>query len=189
MNYGNYRDQSVALSLALVNSRPVVGRWPEELSDLESLRRWLSHDGLDELVRDDLTEKDLAELRDVRDRLVPFFLAEDDAAAAEVLNRLVAETGAEPRVTNHDGGWHVHYGSPAKSSWARHMGAIAALGLTTILCEAGRDRLGTCADDDCDSFFVDASKNVSRRFCSDRCATRSGVAAYRARARSGKQRH
>ena len=185
MNYGDYKDQSVALALWLVNSRP-VGRWPEELPDLESLRRWLAHSRLEGLVPGGPTDRDVVELRAVRDRIVPFFLTDDEDEAAAVVNGLIADTGAEPRVTNHDGAWHVHYDSE-EESWSRRMGAIAAMGLATILCEAGLDRLGTCADDDCDSFFVDASKNASRRFCSDRCATRSGVAAYRARARARKE--
>jgi len=49
--------------------------------------------------------------------------------------------------------------------------------------DAGWTRLGLCAAEDCQDVFVDTSRNSSRRFCSETCASRAGVAAYRSRQR------
>ncbi|WP_406158461.1 CGNR zinc finger domain-containing protein [Streptomyces canus] len=42
--------------------------------------------------------------------------------------------------------------------------------------------LGRCAAAGCEDYFVDQSRNRTRRFCSHACASRTTVAAYRARA-------
>ena len=46
------------------------------------------------------------------------------------------------------------------------------------------DRLGVCADPECDDVIVDLSKNRSRRYCEGGCGNRAAVAAYRQRRRS-----
>jgi predicted RNA-binding Zn ribbon-like protein len=61
--------------------------------------------------------------------------------------------------------------------------AIAAMGLAFHLTEYGVDRLGLCEAAPCRNAYLDTSTNRSRRYCSDRCATRANVAAYRARKR------
>ena len=45
----------------------------------------------------------------------------------------------------------------------------------------GWQRLGVCSAEGCDDVYVDTSRNASRRYCSNTCASRSTVAAYRAR--------
>jgi predicted RNA-binding Zn ribbon-like protein len=52
------------------------------------------------------------------------------------------------------------------------------------LLDLGADRFGTCADPRCGGVFIDTSRNRSRRYCSDRCASRANVAAHRERQRS-----
>jgi hypothetical protein len=52
------------------------------------------------------------------------------------------------------------------------------------LCEHGSSRFGICADERCGNVYLDTSSNCCRRFCSERCATRSHVAAHRARKRA-----
>ncbi|MGW7722842.1 CGNR zinc finger domain-containing protein [Streptomyces canus] len=42
--------------------------------------------------------------------------------------------------------------------------------------------LGRCATAGCENHFVDQSRNRTRRFCSHAWASRTTVAAYRARA-------
>jgi predicted RNA-binding Zn ribbon-like protein len=41
--------------------------------------------------------------------------------------------------------------------------------------------LGRCAAAGCGNYFVDQSRNRTRRFCGNACASRTTVAAYRAR--------
>ena len=43
------------------------------------------------------------------------------------------------------------------------------------------ERIGVCSAEGCDNVYVDTSRNASRRYCSNTCASRSTVAAYRAR--------
>jgi predicted RNA-binding Zn ribbon-like protein len=62
--------------------------------------------------------------------------------------------------------------------------AGAVWGLAVWLCESGSDRFGVCADERCGNVYLDTSSNCCRRFCSERCATRSHVAAHRARKRA-----
>ena len=59
--------------------------------------------------------------------------------------------------------------------------AGAVWGLSVWLCEYGSARFGVCADERCGNVYLDTSSNNCRRFCSERCATRSHVAAHRAR--------
>jgi predicted RNA-binding Zn ribbon-like protein len=57
------------------------------------------------------------------------------------------------------------------------------MGLAMHLTAHGADRLGICQAAPCRNAYLDTSTNRSRRYCSDRCATRANVAAYRARKR------
>jgi predicted RNA-binding Zn ribbon-like protein len=61
--------------------------------------------------------------------------------------------------------------------------AGASMGLAVHLTQHGVDRLGICQAAPCRNAYLDTSTNRSRRYCSDRCATRANVAAYRARKR------
>jgi predicted RNA-binding Zn ribbon-like protein len=59
------------------------------------------------------------------------------------------------------------------------------MGLTMAFLDLGRARLGACDDPRCRGVFLDTSRNRSRRYCSDRCASRANVAALRRRQRDG----
>jgi predicted RNA-binding Zn ribbon-like protein len=61
--------------------------------------------------------------------------------------------------------------------------AGAAMGLAVRLADLGIDRFGVCQATPCQGAFVDTSVNRTRRYCSDRCASRANVTAYRARKR------
>jgi predicted RNA-binding Zn ribbon-like protein len=50
-----------------------------------------------------------------------------------------------------------------------------------VVVQHGWQRLGVCSAEGCDDVYVDTSRNASRRYCSNTCASRSTVAAYRAR--------
>jgi predicted RNA-binding Zn ribbon-like protein len=57
------------------------------------------------------------------------------------------------------------------------------MGLAVRLTELGLGRFGVCQAAPCAGVFVDTSVNRTRRYCSDRCASRANVIAYRARKR------
>lgn len=150
-----------------------------------------SVDGLRSLVADrehlnhGITRSDLDALRMVRDEFRRFFVACSEGngvAAAERLNELLIQFPVHPQLSGHDGQpWHVHY--TESGSMSDKYAAGAAMGLAVRLAELGLERFGVCQAVPCTGVFVDTSVNRSRRYCSDRCASRANVVAYRARKR------
>ena len=138
-----------------------------------------------------VTEADVARLRAVRTRLRAVFVAADEGdetRAVDLLNALLTEFPATPRISGHERGadgrprWHMHLAEQPVTASAGYA-ATACLGLAFHLTEFGVDRLGICRAAPCRNAYLDTSTNRSRRYCSDRCATRANVAAYRARKR------
>ena len=106
----------------------------------------------------------------------------DDEAAIEMLNALLAETGAIPQIVAHDGrGPHIHVSRPA-APLADRIAAHLAMGLAELVVAGESSRVRSCASPTCQDVFVDLSRNRSRRYCDSRtCGNRLHVAAYRAR--------
>ena len=90
-----------------------------------------------------------------------------------------------PSLTAHDGaGLHIHW-TPITAAFDEQVIADILMALAQEICDHGTERFGTCAAVDCDHLFYDATRNGSRRFCSDpRCASRTHTADHRARRRS-----
>ncbi|MDJ1135530.1 CGNR zinc finger domain-containing protein [Streptomyces iconiensis] len=138
------------------------------------------------------TEADVTRLRGVRTRLRAVFsaAAEGDAVrAVDLLNSLLMEFPTSPQISGHevldDAGrprWHMHLAEHPANATAGYA-ATACMGLAFHLTDLGVDRLGVCQATPCRNAYLDTSTNRSRRYCSDRCATRANVAAYRARKR------
>ena len=172
--------RSLSLAVDLVNSR-LDGE--ESLADLAALRSFLDeHDvsGSRALAGDDLEE-----VHALRPRLRAVWTARDMRTAAGVVNGLVAEAGALPQLTDHDGwAWHLHWTAPSARLSSR-LAADAGMGLAEVLRDDGAERLRLCAAADCEAVFVDLSRNRSRRYCdTGNCGNRAHVAAYRARLRA-----
>jgi hypothetical protein len=85
-------------------------------------------------------------------------------------------------VSGHDGEGqpHLHFARDAEepASW---LGRSCAAALAHVICGDPEVAVGRCQAAGCARFYVDDSRNRSRRFCSSTCASRSTVAAYRAR--------
>ncbi|MCM2388031.1 CGNR zinc finger domain-containing protein [Streptomyces albipurpureus] len=138
------------------------------------------------------TDADVTRFRSVRGRLRAVFTAADagdEAQAVDLLNSLLLEFPVSPQISGHDfrdedgrPKWHMHLAEHSSNATAGYA-AIAAMGLAVHLTEYGVDRLGLCEAAPCRNAYLDTSTNRSRRYCSDRCATRANVAAYRARKR------
>jgi predicted RNA-binding Zn ribbon-like protein len=128
---------------------------------------------------------DLARLRALRARLDAAAVAcesGDDAAAIEMLNALLAQTGAIPQIVAHDGrGPHIHVSRPT-APLSDRIAAHLAMGLAELVVAGESQRVRSCASPTCRDVFVDLSRNRSRRYCDSRtCGNRLHVAAYRAR--------
>ena len=135
-------------------------------------------------------ESGLDELRDARPRLRRVFeLAATGRAdrATDALNKLLCDFPVSATISGHTSGdWHLHLTDETQGpapSLARSYVTGAAFGLAYTIAERGPERLGLCDALPCRAVFVDTTTNSSRRYCSDRCATRANVAAYRARKR------
>ncbi|MFT4030458.1 MAG: CGNR zinc finger domain-containing protein [Protaetiibacter sp.] len=131
--------------------------------------------------RIDHDERELREVREVRDQVRAIWGSEEEPVVAWV-NDTLAEARAVPRLVDHDGlGWHIH-ATGNDSPLAERILVEAAMSLVDVIRAGRLDRLRDCEADDCAGVFVDLSKNGSKRFCSTRCGNRMAVRAYRARA-------
>ncbi len=103
-------------------------------------------------------------------------------AAVEMINALLAKTGAIPQIVAHDGrGPHIHASRP-DALMADRIAAHIAMGLAGLVVAGQSGRLRSCASPACRDIFLDLSRNSSRRYCDSRtCGNRLHVAAYRAR--------
>ena len=154
------------------------------LDDLDDLKRLF---GSEYWMQDEATERNIAMLRRAQKKLREVFAlgtGHHDAEAVAALNALLEANPVQPRISGHDASdWHMHVTSRGSSVSAEYL-AGAVWGLAVWLCEYGSARFGVCADERCGNVYLDTSSNCCRRFCSERCATRSHVAAHRARKRA-----
>jgi predicted RNA-binding Zn ribbon-like protein len=173
-------------AVRLVNSEE-PGRGKDVLTSVEAI-----HDlfGGNQGAARRATDADVTRFRGVRARLRAVFEAADagsETLAVDLLNSLLLEFPVSPQISGHDYRddegrplWHMHLADHPSNATAG-FAAIAAMGLAFHLTEYGVDRLGLCEAPPCRNAYLDTSTNRSRRYCSDRCATRANVAAYRAR--------
>jgi len=166
-------------------ARTAVDLVNADIGTLDGVRALFSEDQT--WMRNEVAEKDVTVLRRAQRRLREVFelgTTGRDAEAVTELNSLLETFPVQPRISGHDASdWHMHVTSRGSSVSAEYL-AGAVWGLSVWLCEYGSARFGICADERCGNVYLDTSSNNCRRFCSERCATRSHVAAHRARKRA-----
>ena len=171
MDFLRYAESAAALLNADVTDVPAL---TEHLGG----RTWL-HDQVD--------DRDCAALVGFQAELRPVFVASgagDVATVIRDLNALMERHPVTPMISDHDlEHLHLHVASRSASVSELLMGE-ALLGLATLVCDLGPTRLGVCAAAECERVYVDTSPSGTRRYCSDRCSSRTNVAAYRARQRA-----
>lgn len=183
MNYDHYSDPSVAVAVDLINdfgAAPLAaaGHRDEPLADLVAFLR--DHD----LDATGVEADDAGRAQHIADRLHEVFTATEPRRAVAVVNAALSEAGALPQVSGHDDlDWHMHYHA-ADAAPLDRLAVVAAMGLATVLCTGGTQRLGRCDGIECRDVYVDTSRNNRRRFCSDGCANWAHVTAHRARRRA-----
>jgi predicted RNA-binding Zn ribbon-like protein len=182
------------LAVRLVNTEAPL-RGGDTLTSVDAVRELL---GPGTHAASRAVEADVPRLRTVRTRLRGVFEAADEGdevRAVDLLNALMLEFPVSPQISGHDTldgetgrpDWHMHLADQAANATAGYS-ATACMGLAFQLTTLGVDRLGVCEAAPCRNAYVDTSTNRSRRYCSDRCATRANVAAYRARKRLESER-
>ncbi len=107
-----------------------------------------------------------------------------EQASARISEELT-ELPITPSIVDHDdAGPHIHW-TPATARFDDQVLADIFMALAAEVCDNGTIRFGVCGADDCEHIFYDATRNRSRRFCSDpRCASRTHTADHRKRKRS-----
>jgi predicted RNA-binding Zn ribbon-like protein len=171
------------MAVALVNTDEREVRGDDHLVSLVDLQTFLD-DWRDLWAGDSRppAEADVERVARLRGRLRAVFEAEDDAHAVEILNLILVDNHAVPRVSLHGGSPHLHF-EPSGDAFSRWLAVVTGMGLATVLVDQGLARFGVCAAVDCQDVFLDTSRNRSRRHCSTTCSTREAVAAHRRRQR------
>lgn len=180
MEFTHYTGEPVRLALELVNTYGSTSS-TDGLTAVQHLQALADRFQLDRKV----TPQDLEVTRRVRTSLRSVFAATELNTAMGLLNDLLTEFTTAPRLVDDpsDQGLHIHF-EPSKLAVGPWLGAITAVGMAFMLADEGLDRLGLCASTSCQRGFLDISKNRQKRFCSERCAHRESVAAYRDRLRT-----
>ncbi|MEQ3551019.1 CGNR zinc finger domain-containing protein [Pseudonocardia nematodicida] len=123
---------------------------------------------------------DLVAVRGLLERWTAVVDAGSAAERARLLNALLAEGAGPPRLTDHDGVWHLHHRDDGLGL-AGVLHALIPMGTATHLTTRGMDRLGRCAAAGCTRIFADVSRNGRQRYCSARCGNTDAVRRHRGR--------
>lgn len=175
MNSSGYRSDGVTLAVAVVNA--VVDPEVDEAAALdEALRQYGAFSV-------PLSGRDRAGLRQWAHHLHAVFDSDDAPTAANLLNQLLDVVPTHAYIDSREGrGLYVNF-APPEASPLQRVQASTVMGLSLLICDYGMTRLGVCRAGGCECVYVDVSRNAQRRFCSESCANRTNVAAFRARAR------
>lgn len=170
MHLNPYGEDPVRLAVALATDRP---RNPEDL---------VARSVAEGVVVDRLpTADDVAEVDRFLDDWLEVVDAGTEQLRADRLNRLLAESSAYPRLTDHIGdGWHLHY-RDADLPLAAVLRALISVGTALHLTGRGMDRLHRCALTECVRPFGDFSRGGRQRYCGSTCANRDAVRRHRTR--------
>jgi predicted RNA-binding Zn ribbon-like protein len=176
MDYDTYGSTAVELAIDLANADAQVPGWVEAF--LDSHGEWFTEGTVTELSpqQQEAVARTSALVRDVA-------VAQSEPEVMDRLNALLALASPRPYATTHDGELHLHYARP-DAEVVEQLTTTVAMGLSQVVVQHGWRRLGVCSAEGCGHVYVDTSRNASRRYCSNTCASRSTVAAYRARQRT-----
>lgn len=176
MQFGHDTWLALQAAVALVNSAEP----PETLSTVAELDAF--YERFDYTGRHERDRAELEEVRALRPRLRELLTADRDRAV-EIVNAMLAETEAVPRLVRHGStDWHLH-ATPPDASYAVRIMVETAMAMSDVIRADEMSRFSVCADADCAAVVLDLSRNRSRRYCSTTCGNRNAVAAYRARNR------
>ena len=176
MVFAHDTELSLRAAVALVNSAEP----PDTLTSVAELDAYFTRFGY--TGRHERDEAELDAVRRIRPRLRTLLTAERDEAV-EMVNRLLADERAVPRLVRHAGfDWHLHAVDP-EAGLGERIAVETAMAMIDVIRTDEMSRLGVCAQDDCEGIVLDLSRNRSKIFCDSTCSNRAAVAAYRARQR------
>lgn len=176
MDYDTYGSNAVELAIDLANCDRAEASWVAAFLDAHN--EWFT-----EGTTLTLNGPEVAAVEEIAELVRAVALADSEAAVKDRLNALLAPASPKPYATDHDGQLHLHYARPDAGA-LEQLTTTVAMGLSQVVVQHGWRRLGVCSAEGCGNVYVDTSRNASRRYCSNTCASRSTVAAYRARQRA-----
>ncbi|PUA80334.1 CGNR zinc finger domain-containing protein [Nocardioides currus] len=151
---------------------------PDTLTTVQALSEFYAEHEYSGGHRQDATE--LEAVRSVRGALRELLEADRDTAVT-LVNSILAEATAVPRLVRHDRlDWHIH-AIDDEAPLAERVMVETAMAMIDVIRADELNRLDVCAADECNGLVLDLSRNRSRRYCSTACGNREAVAAYRAR--------
>lgn len=168
---------SLAAAAWIANSaaEPDALRTPEDLAGLLADHAYTG--------RFDGDQREVDAVRAIRQQLRELLLVEREIAH-ELINPLLLRFNAVPQLAKHEPrDWHYHAVDPQAPLSQRILVETAMAMAATVIADE-TSRIGICEAEACEKIVVDLTRNRSRRFCSQTCANRVAVAAYRARQRA-----
>ena len=176
MDYDSYGSNAVELAIDLANTDRQDPGWAAVF--VRGHDEWFTT-----APSAELSGQDAVRAGEVDDLVRDVATAESQGEVIGRLNELLARAHPQPYATDHDGDLHLHHSRPG-TPVLEQLTTTVAMGLASVVAQHGWQRLGVCSAEACDDVYVDTSRNASRRYCSNTCASRSTVAAYRARQKS-----
>ncbi|WP_081655219.1 CGNR zinc finger domain-containing protein [Amycolatopsis orientalis] len=156
---------------------------PKDLADL--LGRW---DEPEMGPVPPVADEDFAEVCEFLDRWVEVVDTTGEADRVRLLNALLAEAAAYPRITQHDGySWHLHYRDDG-IRLPEMLRAVTSVAAAQYLTSTSLHRLGRCAATECRRAFVDFTRSGTQRYCTHACVNRDAVRRHRARKKELQER-
>ncbi len=168
MHLNPYGEDAVNLAADLANRRPAT---PAELAGR------CREAGL--VLERPVTRDDLVRVHAVLAAWEKVVDTEDEHERAALVNRMLADSAAYPRMTDHAGAWHLHYRDDRQTLGAV-LFSLISVGTALHLVGRGMHRLRRCAVGECTAIFADTSRTGRQRYCSPRCANRDAVRRHRA---------
>jgi predicted RNA-binding Zn ribbon-like protein len=165
---------------ALTNTHPDTDRdGMDRLSDLDDLDAFLRDRPYTGHIRRDAAE--LAEMREIRPRLLALWATDRDGAVP-LVNAMLQDGRALPQLVIHDHyDWHIH-ATGDDAPLATRILVETAMAFVDVIRADEYDRVRVCDADDCSGVYIDYSRNGSKRYCdSGNCGNRMNVNAYRRR--------
>jgi predicted RNA-binding Zn ribbon-like protein len=171
-------EQSLKAAVYLVNTLPGFDG-DDTLRTVADFEAYLTVNPYTGAIRRDETE--LAAVRAIRPRLRRLWDV-DREGAVPLVNEMLRDGHALPRLVIHDDyDWHIHATSD-DAPLATRILVEAAMAFVDVIRSDEYDRVRVCSADDCDSVYVDYSRNGSKRYCdTGNCGNRMNVNAYRER--------
>ncbi|MGW2230157.1 CGNR zinc finger domain-containing protein [Streptomyces formicae] len=175
MHLNPYGEDAVNLAADLTNRPPESA---DELADrCRAAGLTLEHP---------VTARDLDRTRTALDAWEKVVDATEEGERADLVNAMLAEAAAHPRLTDHAGsGWHLHYRDDRQPLGAL-LFSLFAVGTALHLAGRGMHRLRRCDVTECTTVFADTSRTGRQRYCSQRCANRDAVRRHRANREAAK---